>query len=261
MLFGQRGDGLHRHDQTGAVSDVSQGHQLDLRMTDEGFAVSLHQAVVARRVRVSNLDHFSAALPGEPAHGAFDRVVFQIADQHLIARLQAVVVANQRLQAFGGIAGERHTLRAHANQLGQLRANIEVVVLLETLAHVHRVAGVDQLDVALVFLDHRARHAPEITVFQVHGAGLNVVTIGERSPKGFVTGAAGVIGHGRLTQERGGRFNGAEQVCRVWRAAVRAGPRGRYGRSPASVRASHRVRRAGNLRGQTSSGMAPAGQQ
>jgi hypothetical protein len=28
---------------------------------------------------------------------------------------------------------------------------------------------------------------------------LNVVTIGERLPKGFVTGAAGVIGHGRLT--------------------------------------------------------------
>ncbi|CAI8703935.1 hypothetical protein EMIT0347P_100107 [Pseudomonas sp. IT-347P] len=204
MLFGQRGDGLHRHHQTGAVSDVSQGHQLEFRLPDKRLAISFQQAVVARRVRVGDLDHLGAAMSGQPAHRAFDRVVFQITDQHLIARLQAVVVANQRLQAFGGIAGERYALRTHANQLGQLGADIKVVVLFETLAHVHRVAVVDQLDIALVFLDHRARHAPEVTIFQVHGAGLNVVAIGERLPEGFVTGAAGVIGHGRLTLKEEG---------------------------------------------------------
>ncbi|MNZ93378.1 hypothetical protein D3C78_1124410 [compost metagenome] len=147
---------LHRHHQTRAVGDVGQGHQLQPWVPCEGFAVGVQQAVEGGRVCVLDFDHFNAAITRQPAHGAFDRVVFQIANQYLIAGLQPVVVADQRLQTFRGVTGQGDAVGGYANQPGQLRADLQAVALFETLAHVHRIAAVDQFDVALVFLDHRA---------------------------------------------------------------------------------------------------------
>ncbi|MNQ92085.1 hypothetical protein D3C85_1074950 [compost metagenome] len=198
MLLRSGCNRLHRHHQARAMGDVGQGHQLQPRMPCEGFPIGIEQAVEGGRVCVFDLDHFNAAITRQPAHGAFDRVVFQIANQYLIAGLQPVVVADQRLQTFRGVTGQGDAVGGYANQPGQLRADLQAVALFETLAHVHRIAAVDQLDVALVFLDHRARHACEVTVLQVERAGFDIVAVGKGLPEGFITGAAGVVGHGVL---------------------------------------------------------------
>ncbi|MNY07498.1 hypothetical protein D3C86_1403040 [compost metagenome] len=180
------------------MGDVGQGHQLQPRIAREGFPIGIEQAVEGCRVCVFDLDHFDTAITRQPTHGAFDRVVFQIANQYLVAGLQPVVVADQRLQTFRGVTGQGDAVGGYANQPGQLRADLQAVALFETLAHVHRIAAVDQLDVALVFLDHRARHACEVTVLQVERARFDIVAVGKGLPEGFITGAAGVVGHGVL---------------------------------------------------------------
>ncbi|MNK98234.1 hypothetical protein D3C87_1185930 [compost metagenome] len=202
MFLGSGGNRLHRHHQTGAVGDVGQCHQLESRITREGLAVGAQQTVETGGMRMIDLDHFDPAMTCQPAHGAFHRVVFQITDQHLVARLQPIVIADQRLQTVGGVAGEGDALAGHTDQLGHLRLDLHAFALFETLAHMNRVTAIDQFDVALIFLDHRARHAPEVTVFQIDRARLQIVAIGKGPPKSFISGAAGIVGHGLLNLGR-----------------------------------------------------------
>ena len=95
MLFCRRNNRFHRHDQAGAMGNVSEGHQLDPRVALKRLAIAGHQAFKRGGVGVGNFDNFKAALACNPTHGVLDAVVFQIADQQLVARLQAVVVADQ----------------------------------------------------------------------------------------------------------------------------------------------------------------------
>ncbi|MNV58466.1 hypothetical protein D3C71_1508450 [compost metagenome] len=260
VLTGTGGNRLDRHHQTGAVGDVGQGHEFDSWVLLECRAIARHQAFEAGRVGVLDFDHLDPTIPCQPAHRTFDRVVFQIADQYLVTRLQAVVVANQRLQRVRGIAGEGHGLRGDSQQVRQLPANLHAFEFFEALTHVHRVAAVDQFDVALVFLDDRARHAAEVTVFQVDGARLDIVAIGKGPPEGFIMGAEGVIGHGENSVWIRW-FSGEAWVCRAWRAAGRAGRTNRCDRFPASGPAGHPVHRGGSPDGRTSSGKGRAGRQ
>ncbi|MNF81994.1 hypothetical protein D3C84_642870 [compost metagenome] len=261
MFFGSGGNRLHRHHQPGAVGDVGQGHQLQSWVAREGLAVGGQQAVEAGGVRMVDLDYFDAAMRRQPAHRALDRVVLQVADQHLIARLQAVVVADQRLQTVRRIGGEGDTVGRHADQPGQLRADLQTVSVFEALTRIHRVAAVDQLNVAMIFLDHGARHASEVTILQIDRTRLQIVAIGKGLPKGFITGAAGVVGHGLLNQRRAAWISGAGPVCHVWHARVPAIPTSRCDRSLASGPAGHPTRHGENLPGRTSSGKGRAGRQ
>ncbi|MND91063.1 hypothetical protein D3C80_831730 [compost metagenome] len=95
---GLGGNGLHRHDQAGTMSDMGQGHQFQAWVAGEGVFVALQQAFVGGRVWVGDFDNFHAAVTHQPAHGVLDAVVFQVTDQDLVAGFQGVVVANQRLQ-------------------------------------------------------------------------------------------------------------------------------------------------------------------
>ena len=167
---------------------------------------------------MDDLYHFDAALAGQPAHGALDRVVLQVAEQHLVARLQAVVVADQRLQGVGGTAGQGHSVFRRLQQRRQLAADVQRVDLLEALAHQQRVAAVHPLDVVLVLLGHAAGHAPEVAVFQVDRPRLDVELASDALPMIFVVGKCGCSPwHGGLF------FSDGVWVCRVWPAGDRAG--------------------------------------
>ncbi|MCY1312726.1 hypothetical protein D9M70_631720 [compost metagenome] len=76
------------------------------------------------------------------------------------------------------------------DQPGYLSTNGFAVFTVEMLAHVHRVAPVDEFDVALVLLHHGAGHAPEVAIFQVERpGGIDVVAADKRLPESFIMGA------------------------------------------------------------------------
>ena len=131
-------------------------------------------------------DDFHAAIARQPAHGAFHRVVLKVADQHLVARLQTVVVADQRLQGFGGIAGEGDGGGVGIDQPGQLAEDRLVFTALELLAYMQRVAAVDKRHVFQVLRLYRLAHAAEVTVLQVDRAGLQHIALGDGVPVVFV---------------------------------------------------------------------------
>lgn len=55
-----------------------------------------------------------------------------------------------------------------------------------------RIAAIDEGYVVLILLQHRAAHAPEVTVFEVDRARLKVVALGDLVPVLFVAGTVHV---------------------------------------------------------------------
>jgi hypothetical protein len=145
-------------------------------------------------VGVGQFDNLHTAMRRQPAHGALDRVVLQVADQHLVARLQAVVIADQRLQGFGGVAGERHRLGVHFDQGGELAPDLDALALFKALAHIHRIAAVDKRYMLQVLRLDRTAHATKVAIFQIDRTWLAFIALGDGLPVRFVIGIAG---HGR----------------------------------------------------------------
>ncbi len=198
--FGNLG---HRQHQAVAVADLGQQHQLQLRQPREGGIVGLQDLRAIGHRRQGDALHLHAAPLLQPVHGADHAVVVHVGVQHLVARREAVVAADEGQHRLGGTAGQGNLVDAHAQHVGHLAVHGHVPGG-ERVAPVPGVAAVHLGGVPLVAGQGLATHRAPVAVFQmVHFIG-DVEVAGHGGPVAFIAGQH-VRRHGRCRNFHGRR--------------------------------------------------------
>ncbi len=206
---GQGDDLGHRQDQTVPVADLGEQHQADAGMGGERRVVGVDQPLMGGGGRQVEGDDVDAAPGPQPAHGPLQAVIVVVGIEHGVAGAQAGIAADQGLQGLGGAPGEGDLVGRHP-QVGGDPGPGGLHIGVEFPARIEGIAAIDHGGVAVIGLQHRPGHHPEIAVLQLDCLGGDVELGGDGGP---VDGLGGPGGGGPGPSRRGGRQAGPHQAA------------------------------------------------
>ncbi len=181
------GDLCHRQHKPMAMADLGQQHQFQARQARERLIVGLQDLLMGGHHRQCDALYLHATTLLQPAHRVDHAVVVDVGVQHLVARSQPVVAADQREHRFGGATGQRDLVGADAKHVGHLPMHGHVLRR-ERVATVPGIAPVHFGGMPLVAGQGLLAHRAPVAVLQVvHFIG-DVEVAGDGGPVRLVTG-------------------------------------------------------------------------
>ena len=201
--LGQRRDLGHRHHHAALVRAVGKENEFQPRRGLDCGGIGGNHILPCWRARQVHHHRRRPPALGQGAHRCVACVVIRVRPQDRIAFAYSGELADQRLQAFRGVAAEADFFRLDAHRLCGTGLHHGLILA-------HRPAGIDAglavqpLHDGLVGFRHLQRHVAPIAMFQLrHWAGHAGVKRTNARPAGFVI--------------RGDHAGGAE--CPCWRRA------------------------------------------
>ncbi len=186
---GHVGDLAHRRDHPGAVAEVGEQHHAHVGIGLQRRVIGVDQVLFRGRLGQVDLDHAHAAHPTHTLHRGLHGVVVEVGVEDGVALAQAVVAADQGLQAFGGAAREHHLVHAHPEHGRRLGPHLGPAFGEGGPAGVEGGLLVHQARLGLVGQAHGFGHGAELAVLELdHAAGRLVVEGRDLGPVGLVVG-------------------------------------------------------------------------